>query len=273
MYQMLLRRYVIAVAGIVVRLMVFGFLVLPMMLVIWISFFSTPMLVFPPRGYSLVWYRELLHQNTFVTAFILSCQVALVATVVSLMVGLGASIAITRFRFRGRDALQSLFLAPLVVPAIVTGISMYVYLVRLERLIQVDLVPSFWGLVLAHIIITIPWTVRLIMVGLQGISPDLEEAAMNLGASRWRAFRQVTLPLIRPAIVAAGVFAFISSFGNLEISLMLVGPGQTTLPIEILNYVFWRFDPLIAAVSTVYIIVTAVFMIIVDRLVGLSNVF
>lgn len=96
---------------------------------------------------------------------------------------------------------------------------------------------------------------------------------MDLGASKWRAFWRITLPIIRPSIVAAGIFAFIFSFGNLEVSLMLVEPGESTIPIEILNYVFWKVDPTIAAVATVKIVITGILMLIADRVVGLSNVF
>jgi putative spermidine/putrescine transport system permease protein len=245
----------------------------PVVLVVWISFFAQPLILFPPKGYSLTWYQNILEQWNFINAFILSFQVALTAMAVSMVIGLLASIGLTRFKLPGRHTLQSLFLSPLVVPVIITGMAMYIFFIRIERFMGVELVPSFVVLVLAHVVITIPWTVRLITAGLIGINAELEEAAMDLGASKWRAFWLITLPIIRPSIVAAGIFAFIFSFGNLEVSLMLVGPGETTIPIEILNYVFWKVDPTIAAVATVRIVITGILMLIADRVIGLSNVF
>ena len=252
---------------------IFAFLLAPVALVVWISFFSQQLIVFPPKGYSLIWYENIWEQKNFIHAFILSFQVALAATAVSMVMGLLASVGLTRFNLPGKNTLQSLFLSPLVVPVIITGMAMYIFFIRFQRMLGVELVPSFAVLVLAHVVITLPWTVRLITAGLTGLNEELEEAAMDLGASKWRAFWRVTLPIIRPSIVASGIFAFIFSFGNLEVSLMLVGPGETTIPIEILNYVFWKMDPTIAAVATVRIVITAVLMLIADRIVGLSNVF
>lgn len=252
---------------------IFAFLLAPVLLVVWISFFSQQLIAFPPKGYSLAWYQNLWEQTNFIDAFFLSFEVALAATAVSMVIGLLASVGLTRFDLPGKHSLQSLFLSPLVVPVIITGMAMYMFFIRFQRMIGLDLVPSFLVLVLAHVVITLPWTVRLITAGLTGINEELEEAAMDLGASKWRAFWCVTLPIIRPSIVAAGIFAFIFSFGNLEVSLMLVGPGEATIPIEILNYVFWKVDPTIAAVATVRIAITAVLMLIADRVVGLSNVF
>ena len=252
---------------------ILGFVLAPVVLVVWISFFSQQLILFPPKGYSLAWYQNILNQKNFINAFILSFQVALAATAISMIIGLLASIGLTRFKLPGKSTLQSLFLSPLVVPVIITGMAMYIFFIRLQRMMGIELVPSFMVLVLAHVIITIPWTVRLITAGLTGINDELEEAAMDLGASKWRAFWRVTLPIIRPSIVAAGIFAFIFSFGNLEVSLMLVSPGETTIPIEILNYVFWKVDPTIAAVATVKIVITGILMLIADRVVGLSNVF
>lgn len=252
---------------------IFAFMLAPVVLVVWMSFFAQQLIIFPPKGYSLTWYQNILGQSNFINAFILSFQVALAATAVSMIIGLLASVGLTRFKLPGRNMLQNLFLSPLVVPVIITGMAMYIFFFRLERILGIELVPSFVALVLAHVVITIPWTVRLITAGLTGISAELEEASMDLGATKWRTFWLITLPIIRPSIVAAGIFAFIFSFGNLEVSLMLVGPGQTTIPIEILNYVFWKVDPTIAAVATVRIIITGILMLIADRVVGLSNVF
>ena len=131
---------------------------------------------------------------------------------------------------------------------------------------------TFGGLVAAHICLTIPWTVRLVSASMQGLDPAIEEAARNLGANSVQAFVRITLPMLRPAIVAACLFSFIVSFENLELSLSLVGPGHTTLPIAIMQYLEFNLDPTIAAVSSVQIILLGIIMLITDRFVKLSQV-
>ena len=128
-------------------------------------------------------------------------------------------------------------------------------------------------LIMGHVIITIPWAIRLINSGMSGIDRRLEEAALNLGANRVQAYLLVVLPQIKSSIMAAGIFTFIVSFNNLEMSLMLVGPGQSMLPIETLNYVLWNMDPTIAAISTLQVVMVLLLLLIVNKLVGLSNVF
>ena len=120
--------------------------------------------------------------------------------------------------------------------------------------------------------ITIPWTVRLVTASLLGFDRTVEEAAQNLGAGPWTTFRRVTLPLIRPGVVAAALFGFVISFGNLEMTLFLIGPGRTTLPIAILQYLEWRIDPVIAAVSLLQILVIGAAMAATDRYVKLARV-
>ncbi|WP_378933471.1 ABC transporter permease [Metabacillus herbersteinensis] len=253
--------------------LIFGFIILPVVMVIWISFFSTQLITFPPKGYSVHWYTDLLEHSDFLGSFFLSLKVSFFAMILSLILGLLGSIALIRFQFKGKKFLELLFLSPLIVPTIITGIAIYVFLYNFERWSNMDLVPSAWSLILAHVIISIPWTVRLISAGLQSISPSLEEAAIDLGSTRFKAFCDIVLPNLRPSIIAAGILSFIHSFNNLEISLMLVSPGETTLPIEILNYVFWKVDPLIAAVSTVQIILIGILMWIANRFIKISKVF
>jgi putative spermidine/putrescine transport system permease protein len=122
------------------------------------------------------------------------------------------------------------------------------------------------------VLLVIPWTVRLVTASLAGFDRTLEEAAMNLGADRWTTFRRITLPGILPGVVAAAMFGFVASFGNLELSLFLVAPGRTTLPIAILQYLWWKIDPTIAAISVLQIAVIAIAMLVTDRFVRISRV-
>jgi putative spermidine/putrescine transport system permease protein len=163
-------------------------------------------------------------------------------------------------------------LAPLVVPGVVLGTSLYVFQIETEIATGLPFLGSFWGLVAGHTLVVIPWIVRLVTANLEGSDRTIEEAAQNLGANPWVTFYRVTLPSIRPGIVAGALFGFVTSFGNLEMSLFLVGPGRTTLPIAILQYLEWKIDPTVAAASVIQIVLIGVAMLITDRYVKLSRV-
>ena len=250
----------------------FALMLLPIVFVSWLSFFKNELLAFPPEGYTLRWFPQIWAQSQFAQGFATSLEVAVMAMLGGLVLGIPASLALARHAFRGRDATMTLLTAPLIVPSIVIGTALYIFFIEVEIATGWPLAGSLVGLALAHILITIPWTVRLITASLVGLDPALAEAAMSLGANRWRTLMRVTLPVIRPAVVAAGLFAFVVSFGNLEISLFLVAPGVTTLPIAILQYLEWKIDPTIAAVSLVQIAIIAVGMLQTNRIVRLSQV-
>jgi len=253
---------------------VVGYVVIaaPLVFVSWLAFFRNEVVSFPPEGYTLRWFRNILDQNSFVDGFLTSLEVGLVAMPAGLAIGVPASLAVARRRFRGRETVNTLLLLPLVVPGVVAGAAVYVFQVEVEVVTGLPLVTALPGLVLSHVMITIPWTVRLVAASLGGLDPSMEEAAMNLGAGPATTFLRITLPMIRPGIVAAALFSFIVSFGNLEMTLFLIGPGRTTLPIAILQYLEWRIDPTIAAVSFLQIGLIGGGMLLTDRYVKLARV-
>src|ERR1051326_5456341 len=240
----------------------FAVMLLPIFFICWLSFFKNEILSFPPEGYTLRWFAALWRQPQFADGFVTSLEVALLAMLGGLLVGIPASLALVRSELPLRETLNTLLLSPLVVPGIVIGTSLYFFLIDVEIATDLPLTGSMAGLVFGHILITIPWTVRLIAANLIGIDRAIEEAAMNLGADRLRTLLKVTLPVIRPGVVAAALFSFVVSFGNLELLLFLVVPGDTTLPIAILQYLEWKIDPSIAAVSLVQITIVAAAMVI-----------
>jgi putative spermidine/putrescine transport system permease protein len=244
----------------------------PLLFVCWLSFFANEIVTFPPQGYTLRWFAQIFDQNNFVSGFLTSLQVGVAAMIGGLVLGIPASLVLARRRFFGHEALNTLLVLPLVVPGIVAGTAIYVFQIEVELATELPLLGSRAGLVLAHIMITIPWTVRLLTASLAGVDRSIEEAAQNLGATPLQTFWRVTLPAIKPGIVAAALFSFIVSFGNLEMTLFLVAPGQTTLPIAILQYLQWRIDPTIAAVSVLQIALIAAGMLISDRYVKLTRV-
>ncbi len=265
-------RRVARVALLVAAACGYAFILTPILFVCWLSFFSNEIVTFPPQGYTLRWFAHIFDQNNFVSGFITSLEVGIVAMIGGLGLGVPASLVLARRRFRGREALNTLLLLPLVVPGVVAGTAIYVFQIEIELATTWPLLGSLAGLVLAHIMITIPWTVRLLTSSLTGFERSIEEAALNLGATPIQAFLKVTLPVIKPGVVAAALFSFIISFGNLEMTLFLVAPGQTTLPIAILQYLEWRIDPTIAAVSVLQILLIGVGLLITDRYVKLTRV-
>jgi len=249
-----------------------GFILLPLILVTWLAFFRQEIPSFPPEGYSLQWFGAVLNNKSFVSGFILSFEVGVTATLIGLALAVPASLAIARRRFRGRGFVNTLLLLPLIVPGVVLGASIYVFQIETEIATGLPLLGTTAGLIAAHALIVIPWAARLVTASLAGFDPTIEEAAKNLGATPWTTFRRVTLPAIRPGVVAAALFGFVTSFGNLEMSLFLVGAGRTTLPIAILQYLEWKIDPTVAAVSVMQIALIGAAMIVTDRYVKIAHV-
>ena len=244
----------------------------PIFFVCWLAFFSNELVTFPPQGYTLKWFARIFDQNNFVSGFLTSLQVGLAAMVGGLVLGVPASLVLARRAFPGREVVNTLLVLPLVVPGVVAGTAIYVFQIEVELATELPLLGSRAGLILAHVMITIPWTVRLLTASLAGFDRSIEEAAQSLGATPLQALVKVTLPVIKPGVVAAALFGFIISFGNLEMTLFLVAPGQTTLPIAILQYLQWRIDPTIAAVSFLQILLIGTGMLITDRYVKLTRV-
>jgi putative spermidine/putrescine transport system permease protein len=251
---------------------VFVAVLLPMLAVMWLSFFDQEVISFPPEGYTWRWYINAWEKKQFARGFMNSLQLALIAAAIGVTVGTAAAYALVRARFPGKAFFGTLMLSPLAVPGVVLGTALYVFFVEVENAIDVDIRATLPGLIAAHALLTVPWTVRLVAASLQGIGPAAEEAAANLGARPWTVFRRITLPMMRAGVVAGALFSFIQSFENLELSLLLVGPGRSTLPVEMLNYLEFRIDPTLAAVATIQIVLIGALMLITDRYVNLSRV-
>ena len=267
-----LRRYWRRATLYAVVALVYLFILTPVIFIGWISFFTNEIISFPPEGYTLRWFANVWEQRVFARGFVMSLQVAFISMLIGVAFGTLASIALVRYRFPGRETINMLLLSPLIVPGIVAGTALYIFYIEIDNYMEWRLQATLEGLVLAHVMLTIPWTVRLITASLVGIDRSVEDAAMNLGANRWVTFRRVTFPMMRAGLVAAALFSFITSFENLELSLLLVGPGRTTLPIAILQYLEFKVDPTIAAVAFIQIILIGILMLITDRFVKLSRV-
>jgi putative spermidine/putrescine transport system permease protein len=195
----------------------------------------------------------------YVDAIVNSLMLALAATLGALVTGVMASYALVRRAVPGGNLVAALLMSPLIFPGVVIGVA----LLQLYALAGVG--GSFAGLVLAHLVITVPYVVRATLASLQGVDADLENAACVLGANRWVAFFTVTLPLIRPGIAAGALFAFITSFDNVPVSIFLTGVHSTTLPVKIFTAIEFGVDPSVAAVSSLLIVATALLLILAER--------
>lgn len=153
------------------------------------------------------------------------------------------------------------------------GTALYIFYVNAEIVLDRDIIGTSSGLVAAHILLTIPWTVRLVLAGMENLDPSIEEAGRNLGAPPMVVFWRITLPMLKSGIIAGAIFSFIQSFENLELSLLLIGPGKITLPVAMLNYLEFKIDPTLAAVGTLQIILIGVLMLVTDRYVKIARAF
>lgn len=244
----------------------------PIVMVVVTSFFDQEIVTFPPEGLTWRWYLNAWAQRDFARGFLTSLQIALAATAIGVPLGTAAALALVRANIPGRGLISTFLLAPLAVPAIVAGSALYMFYLRAENWLDMDIKATLGGLVAANVLITIPWTVRLVTASLAGLDRSAEEAAANLGARPFTVFRRITLPMLRPGIVAAALFSFVASFENLELNLLLVGPGRTTLPVAMLSYLEFRMDPTLAAVATAQILMVTILMLVTDRFVKLSRI-
>lgn len=253
---------------------VFAYLIIfaPVIMIVVTSFFAQQIVSFPPTALTLHWYGNAWGKPEFLRGLLTSLQVALLAAGIGVPIGTAAALAIVRSQFPGRHAISTLLLAPLAVPGVIAGAALYLFYVLAENVLDRDIKATTQGLVAAHVLLTIPWTVRLVVASLQGLDRAAEEAAANLGAGPLTVFRRITLPMMRPGIVAAAMFSFVQSFENLDLSLLLVGPGRITLPVAMLNYLEFRIDPTLAAVATLQILIVGILMVVTDRFVKLSRV-
>jgi putative spermidine/putrescine transport system permease protein len=245
--------------------LLFGMLLVPIAIVLVFAFSADASFAFPPRGFSLRWFRYLAERREFLTATSISVQVAIIASVASVCLGTLAALALVRERFVGKDLVEAVLMGPLVLPGIIIGVAL------LQFMSVIGLTASFWRLVLAHVVVCTPYAIRSIGSSLYNIDPALEQASRVLGAGGWRTFRRVLLPLIRPGMIAAFIFCFITSFDNVAVSIYLISGETVTLPVRILTYVEWQFDPSIAAISTILAVLTTALVIVVEALTGLSR--
>jgi putative spermidine/putrescine transport system permease protein len=240
-------------------------LLAPQIVVIGAAFTETRYMTFPPQGFTTEWFGRMLDYRPFMPALQTSLQAAAGATLVALVLGTMAALAVARHRFPGRAFLNLFFLSPLVLPTIIIAFSVFEFMRATEQAYTLR------GIILAHVVITFPYVFRSVLVSVQAVDRSLEEAAASLRANPWQVFMKVTLPAIRPGLLAGSIFAFIVSFDDLIVSLFLTGPRIKTLPVVMYAYTTDGLDPVIAAISTTLIVAASILVLVLEKTFGFSR--
>lgn len=237
-----------------IALLVGAFLLLPILVIVALSFGSSRYLQFPPPAWTLKWYAELFADSDWLTSFLTSLEIASVVAVVTTLLGLMASFGLTRGVFVGKEALRALFLTPMVLPVVVLAVALYAFFLR------VHLNGTFVSFVIAHVIVALPFAIISICNALERFDKSIEDAAVICGASPLEAKLRVTLPAIQAGLFGAVIFSFLASWDEVVIAIFMASPDLQTLPVRIFSNLRQDLSPVIAAVSTLLVGLTVLLM-------------
>jgi putative spermidine/putrescine transport system permease protein len=241
------------------------FMLAPTSVVLIEAFNAGDLVKFPPTHFSFRWFVALAQNSEFTESFVISLKLGLLAAVASTILGTLAAYGLRRYWIR-HTGLETLLLAPLYVPRVLIGMALLLALSRIY------LSGSFAGMLIGHILVTLPFVVRAVAVSIHGVDPAIEEAARSLGATNAQMLLRVVLPLIRSGIAAGGIFAFVISFSDVYLALFIAGADVITLPLRIFNFLQWDDSPIVAAASAAQIILILAVVLIAEKAVGLSSV-
>lgn len=244
-----------------------GFMTLPSLIVLVASFNPTEIMAFPPSGLSVRWYVNALTYPQFQRAAVNSLVVTAASALLALPIGTAAALALARGRVRWNALWTAALLSPLVIPGVAAGLGFLILAASLGVL------TSRVVLIVAHVALVLPFVVRSVAVSVANLDAGLERAAASLGASPWRVFRRVTLPLLRPGLFAALLFALIVSVNEFVVSLFISTRVTEILPVAMFTYVVNYTDPTMAAVSVLFIAATFAVVMAADRALNLSRIF
>lgn len=243
---------------------VFLFLFLPLLIIAVTAFGGAETIAFPIDSFSLKWFANVFKSQSFMSSFKLSLQIGLLATLLALLVGVPAAYSLARHDIKGKKYLKSFFLSPTIIPGIVVGFALFQFIVIKLR------IPVFYGLLLGHFLTVLPYIIRVVGASLEQFDFSIEEAAWSLGCGKISGFFKVVLPNITSGISAAFMLAFINSFNNIPVSMFLSGPGVSTFPTTLMNYIEYYYDPTVSAISVLLMIVTIIIMVIVEKTLGIA---
>jgi len=234
------------------------FLILPIFIIIPLSFSAERYLQFPPHGFSLQWYANFFTTDTWIRATWTSLKIAFLVMILATLLGTLASFFFVRANFRGKGLIYSFILSPMIIPVIIVAIAIYFFFAKLK------LIGTLAGMVFAHTILAIPFVTVIVTATLQGFDVNLEKAAMNLGANRLKTFFKITFPLIRTGVSSGALFAFLTSFDEVIIAIFISGIAANTLPKKMWDSITMETDPTITAVATMLIVVTVTLLTFIE---------
>ena len=251
--------------GNLLLLAVLVFLIGPFVMICLAGLSAGETLAFPPQGLSLRWVARVFEVQSFQTTFKISILLGIGSTFLALLIGIPAAYALERYNPPGAETIRNLLSAPIIVPGIIVGLALLKFIV-----IPMG-VPILPALFVGHTALLIPYAVRIVSGSLVNLRFDIEEAAVLLGATRLQAFFKVVMPNIRNGIMAAFIIGFITSFNEVPVSLFLTGPGISTLPIDMMGYMEFNYDPSIAALSGLLALMSLSVVLVAEKLLGLSR--
>jgi putative spermidine/putrescine transport system permease protein len=236
------------------------FLILPVLVIVPLSFNSDSFLMYPMSGFSLQWYEEMFTSEAWRKAMMNSLIISPLATLLAMVLGTLAAIGLTRVDFPGKALLTAVLISPMVVPVVIVGVATYLVFAPL------GLTGNYLGLVLVHAALGVPFVVTTVSATLQGFDFNLVRAASSLGANPVTTFFKVTLPVVAPGIISGGLFAFGTSFDEVVVTLFLASPAQTTLPRQMFAGIRENISPTIAAVATILTILSTLMLLTLEGL-------
>ncbi len=242
-----------------------SFMLAPIVVVCLVAFTPEGFLSIPTHTWSLRWFRAIERYPEFIKAFWTSVWLGTLSSTLAVAVAVPAALAIARYEFRGREAMTALFMSPLMIPHVVLGIAF------LRFFTEIGLGGRFSGLLLSHLVIVLPFALRLTLASAAGLDRRIEQAAVSLGAERASVFRRITLPLILPGIASGWMLAFIQSFDEVTMTVFIAAPGTETLPVRMFAHIQDSIDPLVTSVSAGVIVITVGFLLVIDRFYGLER--
>jgi len=247
------------------RILVFLFMVGPLFFVLLMSI-NPQVGVFPPHAISATWYQFLLSRSDFRDGLTVSLLLGLSVTLMAVVIGTLCAFPLARVRFMGRNVLTVIFLSPLIVPEIASAVALLNFFVLIGVISN-----RFESLLIGLTIIAVPYVIRVVTGSLVGFDRSLEESSLNLGASWAQTTMKITLPLIRPSLLAGALFAFQASFTNVTISIFLSSADVTPLPVVLFSWMRFSFNPSLAAISTLLMVFTTGLIFTLEKLLGLDK--
>lgn len=241
------------------------FLLIPIIVIPILSFGTSTWLEFPPPGFTLKWYKELFSSSEWFIPIMNSLKIAVPVVILSQVFGIPIAYAVVRGDFRGRHLLNSLFVTPMMMPYIIFAIAIYgVYL-------KIGLNGSFLGIIIAHIILVLPFVITNVANSIRTLNPAIEQAALSCGAGYVNTFFRITLPLIKDGVFAGAIYAFFLSWDEVIVAIFITTPATITLPVKIWNSLRLDLSPVLAAVATILIAISTIILVIGTRFGGIAT--